>query len=241
MKVCIIGNSHTGALKRAWDTFFDSNFKNIFDLTFFASRAQRLEGLKIEGTKLIPQNEYLKENLKFTSGGKPYVDLSLYDVFLVYGLSTRPYFLSKVFYSEAVLIKSIEDNHTSSLSFKILTMIRDVVDTKTFIGHDPLRVNKDRDGIEFDKVLTEQYSLGISLVNESLFFPLGAELLEQPQQTIVGKGRNTHSIYSKGSKRLDVGDEKDGELHPESDNRHMNDEFGKIWLESFLGRLKSEL
>jgi hypothetical protein len=53
----------------------------------------------------------------------------------------------------------------------------------------------------------------------------------------LGNNRNTHSRFSKESKRLDIGDNLDSELHPTNENIHMNDVYGAIWLKSFLSRL----
>jgi len=237
MKICIIGDSHTGALKRAWDNNFSSLERNVFDINFFASGGLGMAGLKLDGKKLLPSNDILKEKMKFTSNGHTCIDLTVYDFFLIYGLRAMPYFTGGVFYSDIVIGESIKDNYTNSLFFEILKMVRQVVDKKIFIGHCPLLANKNKDENEerLNIDLSNQYINGISLANKRLFNLYGSELLAQPTETIAKDGRYTHSRFSKGSKRLDLAGI--GQPHPENDNFHMNDEFGKLWLELFLKKI----
>ena len=235
MRICIIGDSHTGALKRAWDNHFNSLDKSAFDIVFFASGGLGMADLKLDGKKLLPSNDTLKEKMKFTSNGHTCINLTAYDLFLIYGLRAMPYFTGGVFYSDAVIEESIKDNYTNSLSFEVLKMIRQVVDKKIFIGHCPLLADTNRDGERLNIDLSNQYINGISLANKRLFNLLGSELLTQPTETIAANGRYTHSRFSKGSKRLDLAGI--GQPHPENDNFHMNDEFGKLWLELFLKKI----
>jgi hypothetical protein len=45
-------------------------------------------------------------------------------------------------------------------------------------------------------------------------------------------------MFTKGSKRLPVGDEHDEKLHPVSDITHMNDEFGSLFLKELRENLR---
>jgi hypothetical protein len=98
-----------------------------------------------------------------------------------------------------------------------------------YIGHNPLiSANhcENRDA-------PESYLGGIELCNRLVFGAMNAELVPQPIETIVNTNQ-TDSIYSKGSKRLAVGKSSDNYRHIEEDKRHMNDEFGELWLHQFL-------
>ena len=65
---------------------------------------------------------------------------------------------------------------------------------------------------------------------------LKAELIEQPLETIVNGGE-THPQFSKGSKRLAIGDGFDDHPHPDEDNIHMNEAFGALWLQALFLKL----
>lgn len=234
MKLCIIGNSHTGSLKRAWDGVLKKQFESKVEITFYAHKGVGLSGLKLDGKRLIADNELLKKSLEFTSGGKEFVELAEYDIFLIYGVRLKAYFASKQFYSNNVLFSSIQDQYVGTLGYKLLEMLRESVDSEIYLGHEPLRAVHKRDKIDNT---SDDYSRGIELANNQLFSKSDAVLVHQPQETLVGNNRNTNSKYSKGSKRLDVSENCDSKLHDEIDNAHMNDEYGRVWLNSFLTSL----
>ena len=235
MKICIIGNSHVGALKRAWEKHFDWAETKKVSITFFAARGRKLNRLKYKDGMLIAKTEQLKKMLSFTSGGESFIDLNAYDVLLLYGLGTAPYYANDLFYSEAVIGDFIKEySSTSSLALKILRLIPQDLGKKIYIGHDPMGAGKSRANRLLDECANNDYERGISLVNNRIFNPHGAKLLGQPSQTIAASGRNTISTYSKGSKRLAAGAANDTRLHPETDSSHMNESFGEAWLDHFL-------
>lgn len=231
INLCIIGNSHTGALKRAWDKVHTQN--PDINITFFAHRAHGLKGLKIKENSLTPDNENLKKALEFTSGGINTILPDNYDYILIYGLGAKPNFSDNKFFSKEVQVLAAKDLTLDTLSFEILKKIRSITDKKIFIGHDPLKTtyNIRHTG------KAVQYEKGIENINNLIYSHFNAELVAQPAETTVN-GNATHPAFSKGSKRLSVGDSADDELHPEKDIGHMNDEFGVIWLNYFISRLR---
>ena len=235
MKICIIGNSHVAALKLAWENHFDKRCKKDNDITFFASRGKSLRSLKLENNKLIPDSEHLKKNLRATSGGKSFIDLASYDVFLLYGLGVRPYYASNLFYSKAVIDDSIKDYYFSTLAVKILKMIKSNPRKKVYIGHNPMPNKNPYTVTQFRESRNGHYQRGMFLVNERFFGALGTELLKQPNKTISSCGMHTSTMYGKGALRL-----YDGKPFPQTDNSHMNEDFGKIWLDQFLSQVKNE-
>lgn len=240
MKICIIGNSHVGAIKRAWECFFDEKSKKSITITFFAARQNLLQHLDYNRGRLRPTKKVVEECLSFTSGGKRFIDLAAYDTFLLYGLGTRPYFINDLFYSEALIEKSLSEYYSKSLAVKILKMIPADSAKQIYIGHNPMVAEKQKPQRNAYKPAIEDYTRGISLANQNYFRPLGSELLMQPSQTIAESGQHTKSVFSRGSQRLEVGDSIDHQLHPENERSHMNDEFGKVWLDQFLSDVKKE-
>jgi hypothetical protein len=233
MKICVLGNSHVGSLKRGWD-LIRSEFRGQ-EITFFAHRAGGLIGLMPHQGKLVPNNEELAKALAFTSGGKREIDPKEYDVFLIYGAITNASFIQdSQHYSRAVRERTLSDLVANSLAFILLKRLRTLTDKAIFIGHMPLLAATE---ILF-KTTPSDYLANLKLANEVSYRPLNAELVTQPLSTIVN-GANTHPAFSKGSKRLAIGDRYDDEAHPETDTDHMNDRFGEIWLREFLTKYLS--
>ena len=235
MKICVMGNSHVGCLKRGWDAIKEDYPEH--EITFFAQRSDGLDGLIAHDGKLIPNNEKLAKALEFTSGGKKEIDPTEHDVFVIYGAGAKTSFITdNHFYSRAVVERSLNDLVANTLSFNLLKRLRTLTNKPVFIGHLPLvpamKVSAD--------AAPSDYVARVELINEVTYRPLRAELVRQPLSTIVN-GNNTHPDFSKGSKALAVGDSGDNVYHPESDNDHMNDKFGQIWLREFLREYVGEV
>jgi len=229
--ICIIGNSHVGSLKMAWDNI--SPRYPTMDITFFAQRGYGLKDLRIEQQSLLPTSEVLASALQFTSGGKTGIDTRLYDVFLIYGLFLTPYFQAdKPFYSQAVLQHALYDHVEGSLSFKVLKQLRSITDKPIFAGHDPLLIPRGEPANDSPAAYLE----AINTLNTLFYQPLDAEVIAQPLDTIV-YGRHTHPDFSKNSKRLAVGRKTDLESQPDHNKGHMNDEFGELWLKQFFAKI----
>lgn len=228
INICIMGNSHVGSLKRGWDVI-NKDYHKI-KITFFAQRSDGLKDLVVQDGKLSPNNNELSKALEFTSGGRTEIVPNQYDIFIIYGANANVNFdMDFQFYSKAVIEASLRDFVTSTLSFSLLQKLKSVTNKSVYIGHVPLiAATQIQPGIPPDKYLAR-----VKLMNEAVYHPLNAELVKQPAATIVN-GNNTHPDFSKGSKRLAIGDSFDDEHHPEDDMDHMNDLFGSMWLEEFF-------
>ncbi|MES2997115.1 MAG: hypothetical protein V4733_09935 [Verrucomicrobiota bacterium] len=228
MKLCIIGNSHVGALKRAWNQMEGSYSGTKID--FFAHRGDGMADLVVDGARLVANNRVLRDAMHFTSGGKDFIEPAAYDCILVYALGLKSYHgLSAQGVSARVKELAAGDGVRSSVSFGVMEKIRRISDKKIHLGHAPLPAA--------EEVTTRNkpsgYFAGVRFLNEKIFGALNSELVAQPRATIVNS-RNTDPEFTKSSKRLEIGDKLDGKLHPEYDASHMNDEFGRIWLSGFF-------
>jgi hypothetical protein len=231
MRICVVGNSHVAALKRAWNTIRQEH--SGIELTFFAMGSTYMAGLVVDNKRLVANNDKLKAALAFTSGGLSAIDPEYYDLFLVYGMNAKPSFIQNdIFYSSAVRRQALRDLVEETLSFKTILKLRQVTDKKLYIGHNPLRAlekisEKDR---------TADYEAGISALNNEIFSELNCELVPQPLTTLI-RGAATDVKFTIGSRKLAAGTVGDNQLHQDEDNFHMNDEFGKIWLKDFFRKL----
>lgn len=231
MRIAILGNSHIGSLKRGADRL--SAAENPHTLTFFGARGKLMRHLRAEGDCLIPTHEATESSIAHTSGGDRRIRVDAFDAFLLYGLDADPFFAPlDRFYSSAVMARAIADVAETTTLYRTLTTLRAITDKPVYLGHTPLRAAEPANLARE----TTAYERGIALLNETAFAPLRATMIPQPSETIVN-GSRTLISFSKGSKRLAIGDERDDELHPEGDSSHMNDEFGALWLRRWFARI----
>lgn len=115
------------------------------------------------------------------------------------------------------------------MSFELFKKLRAITGKKIFVGHNPMPAAKE--GISRKEALS--YKRGLKVVNEEIYNPLGALLLNQPALTVMCDGY-TDSVFTKGSKRLAIGKVDDDDFHPDTDTGHMNSDFGKEWLSNFI-------
>ena len=59
--------------------------------------------------------------------------------------------------------------------------------------------------------IENSYGLGTETANKLFYNPLNAQLVAQPKETLSGNARHTRDTFTRGSQRLSVGDEYDGE------------------------------
>jgi hypothetical protein len=226
-KICIIGNSHVASLKSAWDRIY-GDYHDV-SITFYAQRSVGLKDLIVDNGRLMPGTDALRDALRFTSDGHEYIDVKQFDHVLLYGLGVfAPIVSPDIFYSEALIETLLSKGFDGSLGFKILNKIRKISSQKVFIGHVPLKK-----AIESDVNDISAYCNGIDIANRLRLGSVNAELLRQPEITIIN-GNATHPKYSTGSMVLSIGDKHDGKTHSSTDDGHMNSVFGELWLKDFL-------
>lgn len=231
MKLCVIGNSHIGAMKLAYDAI--GSAKLGAELTFFGARGNSITELRIRNGNLRPafRNRELRGFLKMTSNGLSKIDPNKYDSFLCIGLSKNVGKLVSVLeypYSKQAQNCSIVDYWKESDLTKLVRLISTATNKPIYVGHNPLLARADSSAKN-----VKGYEKFIELSNSLVFETLNAILLNQPHETIVN-GRNTDVVYTKGSQRLAVGLKNDSFKHPENEIRHMNENYGAIWLKSFI-------
>lgn len=232
MKLAIIGNSHIGSLKGGWDAL-SSHYPDV-ETTFFGARRGGLSFIKAEGEKLVPTESWVRDSIRFTSGGREEIVPAEFDSILIYACNTPAFFLpSRRFYSTQVLTRAIEAlklrQGKNRLYVDLMQLVRPRFAGQLFIGHTPLSGADPKP----TRWSTAPFVRGQKVFNEFLFLPAGASLISQPVETIVN-GKFTDTKYSRGSTRLAVGDRLDGRVHDSTDKVHMNDEFGTLWLHKFF-------
>jgi hypothetical protein len=230
MKVCVIGNSHIAALKHGWEAIRTGYPDRT--LTFFGARGGAMKGLVADGKQLVGSTAVLKRGMAFTSGLSAIVPDD-YDVILVHGIGTRPYFKpAGTFYSEQSLKAALDEHTRGKVSTHVFTQLRQVTQQRVYFGHQPFKAAR---RVRHRQPPTD-YIEGLFIANEIYYGPRNAVLVPQPVETIAN-GRATDPEFSAGSRRLSVGASNDDEQHPDRDRRHMNERFGASWMRAFFDAL----
>ena len=141
------------------------------------------------------------------------------------------------YFTSAVSTIAVKDFYQNNLALNLLTKLRNATDKKIYIGHNPMIANPKQVDPLVDEKAAAPYLKGLSHANEIYFTPLNCELIQQPLETISVSGRNTLLRFSEGSMRLDISKKQSKELHPENDFGHMNDDFGKLYLDHLFSKL----
>lgn len=231
MKLCVIGNSHVGALKRAWSTRAEAHPE--MSVTFFAGRGGSTRAVAVEDGQIVAKTDALRDQFAFTSGGPDRIDPTHFDVFLAYGglhgarTGDAAQAVSAAFARRATVERARE-----SMLYKHARLLRDVTDKPVFAAPAPLPAA--RDGVDPPRIVP--LAVEMELIDEALFAPLGVDLVPQPPQTRDGEA--TMGEFAQGSERLESLREGAG-VHGAAETAHMNEAYGDIWLEAFLARLSA--
>jgi len=228
MNVCVLGNSQAACVKGAWD--IKKNRPRQYRLTFFAAFGLSLGNLEVDGDRLVPSNEALRQHMLYTAGVDEVVG-SAYDAFLICGagLGLRP-IDARV--SHQLLEALSADLVRASLAYSLAAKVRQITDADIYIMHSPLLDERTAGRARFNIVPYEDY---FPLMERALDIP-GAQLLRQPEQTIT-LGHYTKLEFSKDAVRLAVSRKSEGIQHKAEDNNHMNVDYGAVRLKDFFERL----
>lgn len=234
-RLCIIGNSHAAALKLAAPDFCSAHPEA--QLTFFAAPSRRTGQLMLENGVYRAGTPELAQQLRLTSVGQDAIDPAEHDAFLIYGFGgrcdtgDRPRKLSAAFRQAVVL-----DRARQSLLQKHMTALRHLTDAPVFAALTPLpgesATRKSR------RLL--RHSEEVALVQQNLCTPLGVTLCAQPEASLV-RDRATQARFVKHSAPLENALKQKEAQHDTDERRHMNADYGLLWLEAFWPLLSATL
>lgn len=235
-RIAILGNSHTAALKSAWDTN-RAAYRDL-ELVFFAARSSgdtRFKDLDPVDGKLVPRHPKMISSLHFSSGGRTDIVGKDYDAFALIGLSPRLILLPPASdYSAAVRAAMYNAGRHRGLS-------RIVANIKAIAPDKPLLVAAKAlpaDPPDNAGPATDVYARSVRRMVRRVFEPLDVVYLPQPAETIVGDNW-TRPEYAISSTRLQTSAESlPDDEHPVEDVRHMNSAYGALVLDQLAKAAK---
>ncbi|MGQ0564022.1 MAG: hypothetical protein ACT4OK_02990 [Gemmobacter sp.] len=236
MQIAVVGDSHVAALKSAWEAM--AAVRPGTSLTFFASRSDGLAGLRPEGDALVADNDTLRGHLQFTSGGLDRIVPAAYDMVVIYGLR---FLLSAEddddggVYSTAARAAARRDGFAQCLALVTLGKLRSISDIPCIIGPTPPGVSHDAGALPLS---ADELSAVEDALQAAALEGRGAILVGPPLAAMV-RPLNADRRFVDHALKLAVGDERDGKGVRARNQRHMNAEYGALWLTRMFDRLRT--
>lgn len=252
LAVCVIGSSHTGAIKRAWSNRWGGICDDL-SITFFAAGGANMRRLRYEDGVLRPDSDHVRKLFMRTSGGQGEIVLQRYDALVMYamGLSFAAVLEMAAGFctashrgdesdgrlvSSACFSRLMQAAVAQSGTMNCLSQIRPDYDRPIYVCATPLppeglfQETQSRLPARFRD---EQYLASLFAqfrrTAEMLCGKCGAELIWQDDRTFKPPCfTKTEFSYTAPTSR--------GALREEY-NKHMNEEFGAIAIENILARV----
>jgi hypothetical protein len=237
-RICILGDSHIGALKLALNESKDSHFDDLVDI--YGTRETTWNAVYVSDGKLVSDDPSVREMFQFT-GGQESIDLSQYQSFcIVGGVSTRIVrrlsrtiathsmnLPQRLLVSRGMFVSLLETRLRDSMAVRLMQMLASVTDKPIYRLASPLISEAVLDR-RMGRMLQEIRNVGAEDEIMDTFdhacekiFAGRTRLIPQPELTRSGR-LFTKRNYCTGSKRLTIEDAD----HPEKDFEHMNAEYG---------------
>ncbi len=226
MRICIVSNSHLASLKLGWDAI-RTRFPEI-EIVFFGSPAGSIHRTRLINGKLASETPEVRQSFMLTSGGSAEIDPQDFDTFLFYGLSLLVPRL-EFGISKAVRQLVARSIASASMALKMAKDVRSVSEKPIWLGHVPLPSLPLKTAES--RVMTA-YEASVATLDAVINLPQ-TMLLRQPPETLNDE-LTTLTQYSIGAVKLLSMYEAGGHKLFRHDTKHMNGDFGAMWLEMNL-------
>jgi hypothetical protein len=240
-RICVIGDSHTAALKAGWKTIA-GEFADI-EITFFAARRELLVSLTVTDGALVSTEPSLRRIFKMSSGGAASIE-PRFDRYILCGMGSglsvlvpllrtcRPATIppdARQVLSHACYAACMARVLAFSPMMWMLGQLRQIADAPAALVPQPAPAARP---VFNNYVRNGEDIIVMSLFRrafDSLAEPLGARLLTQPGETQDVSVLTTKPVYFRGGEHL-TGNAYD-------DLTHANAAYGAIVLRHALAAL----
>ncbi len=249
--LCIIGNSHLGAVKMGWNRIRAE--QPGLQITFAGSPGNKIKRMQIVDGKLEPA-EYWRPMFLMTTGGKTNIDPALYDAFVLVGATFGIFPLTKLHYhyraeshacrdagpqlvSDEMFHDAALDRLRGSLAFRVLRKLRQVTDKPVYIAPEPgpsVAIVDGKDSEHWKMLIESGDNRRLADTLRACSQELagnGLTILDQPSETIA-EAIFSKASFTRGAVALD-----DSDMPAEHDYLHMNDVYGAIVMQRLLERM----
>jgi hypothetical protein len=245
--ICLIGNSHVGALKLGWPEI-EAQFPG-FLLDFYASAGQSMQ-LEVRGGKLVPATDAIRKRLAATSGTDGDIEAT-YDAYVVCGLTLSAMRavhaydakfaeLRRLARRDAVSVEdfaqAMEPALRGAIAVDVIAKLRQITRAPIFLIGTPygayvrhVELWEKLKAREHEEVVARAYHTAC----RNIAHELSAIFVPQPAETIADNGYTTREPFFLFP--LDyVRSEK-------AEHTHMNASFGAVVLRDVLEKARTAL
>jgi hypothetical protein len=244
--ICLIGNSHVGALKLGWPEI-EAQFPG-FMLDFYASAGQSMQLDVVDG-KLVPAPD-IRKRLAATSGKDGDIE-GTYDAYVVCGLTLSSMRAMHAYNAKFVEMRQAAQYKTAgvddfaqamepalrgAIAVDVIAKLRKITKAPIFLIGTPYGAHVRHEQL-WEKLKARGHEAVVAQAYDAACKRIAAELsatfVPQPAETVAGNGFTTRETFFLFP--LDyVRSEK-------AEHTHMNASFGAIVLRDVLGKARATL
>lgn len=256
MRVCIIGNSHIGVLKKAWLDGLCTQNPGL-DLTFFGAQRDLLRTVQADDGRLRSQDKLTRRSLAMTTGLKdPDIRVADFDCVLLHGLVDPNWVVLHALslfrhrncggapVSSGLLSAVAMERYQQSLSCYMTGVLRGISDVPIMASPKPYwsrevidHADQGRPYRGVEALPSRRDDIGFYVAYQGALLDAAARdslsLLPQPPETIVDDYFTAPRFCRDSIKLTNDLDE----AHPDDDYGHMNVLYGALVLRDFIGAL----
>lgn len=226
LRVCLIGNSHSGCFKTGWDAI--SNYYDNIEISFYPHHGEFYNSFQVdEKTKTLGMtDEFVRLNFEKLSGNGGIIDFRNFDLCIVVGgISLSSYFTNN-FYSKQVIKQIAKDHFESSHINVLFSKIRLISDIEVLLVPAPNSVSRKK----VDNHLEPGRDIIHTLINRSILKPKNAMLALPPSE--VWESNNVHfkQKYAAGERLTGASLVPGNKKEIIDDLVHMNAAYGALFL-----------
>jgi len=247
-RICVIGDSHVGALKFGWDDLGPGLPGT--DLSFFGTSGGTIGDIHVEDGRLVGKTQRVRDFFRRTSGGKEAVDPADYDGFVLVGMGvglhallrfytrchidTHERYKGRYFISRDLFRAIAARLLSRRRSMHLHGLLRGITDRPITIVTEPLPSEDFPASPAYDaeirSIFSDGYDGDVAAIYEEAIAALRAEgyaIVTQPDET-RWTASLTRRQFSAGSRR------SIGSQHSEGECLHMNRLYGAAIVERLL-------
>jgi len=178
LRICLIGNSHSGCFKAGWDAIFSAY--PAVEIKFYPHCGQYYDLFRVHKSEkmLSIDNDFIQNHFSKLSGNDGNIALDTFDLcVIVGGLHGWRYFDPG--YSKQVIDAMVADYLDAAHVSVLLKKIREISDVPVNVLATPFGASRSANkGMHQDGLIKDSTLLSVALKQK-----YGARFLEQPQET----------------------------------------------------------
>jgi len=236
LRVCLIGNSHSGCFKMGWDAI--SEYFDSVDIKFFPHHGQFYHSFKVDepSKTLLMEDEFVRKNFEKLSGNDGIINFEHFDLCMIVGGMSLSTYINNRFHSKQVVAQIARDHFEGSHINVLFSKIRQISDIETLIVPAPNKAVR-------QKISGDRETHGDTihqLMNNDVLKPNNARLALPPSEVWEPKSGCFKLKYAAGERVTGASLIPGNKQEIIDDLVHMNAAYGALFLKNILADLGIE-